>query len=208
MIFKEILKNTKKLLALCAIFLSGCMANYSTMPASEVAEAVIITDSKTEADIRYKGPAIVKEETFKLDTDTQYYRIRGWRNRKTSALRHQLKVVISNPTGRFRIYNSAIFDNGQQAQLKELRRYERCRAPGGRGGKGGFTECLHEQTLGIPLSDDALRGFSDKGFTLKISSEDGHLSHIKISSNYIQGYLKAVDQQVTLSQFNPYTSLR
>ncbi len=182
-----------KLLLFSVLFLSGCMTNYSIMLADEIAQDVIITDSKDKAEIRYKGPAIVTDETYNLITDDQYYRIRGWRNHKTGQLRHQLKVVISNPTGRFRKYKSATFDTGLQAKLSELRRYERCRAPGGRGGKSGFTECLHEQTLGIPITDETLRTLAEKGFTLQISSEDDHLSNIKVSSNYIKGYLQAVD---------------
>ena len=194
MILKGLLHCNKRLLPLLAILLSGCALNYYTMLPDEVAGAVIITDSKSEAEIRYKGPSIIKEETYKVVTDDQYYRLRGWRNRKTGTLKHQLKVIISNPTSRFRIYNSASFDNGQRAQLEELRRYERCRVPGSRAGKSGFTECLHEQTLGVLLTDEALRTYADRGFTLKISAEDGNLSHIKVPANYIQGYLQAVDR--------------
>lgn len=193
MVFNRIRWRKKALFSILAMFTSGCVSNYATMSANEITQAVNIRNIPKENQISYVGPTIIKEETLNLITDYHYYHLQSSHNLKNDVVKHLFNVRIANTTGRYRTYTSANFDNGDPAKLNELRRYERCRAPGGRGGKGAFTECFHEQTLGIPLTEDFLRAFAERGFTLQVDAKGGHKSYIKLPADYIQGYLKALE---------------
>ena len=192
-IFKKTHGVKIALYPILALFVSGCFSNYATMSANEITQAVKIKDMPKETQISYVGPTIIKEETLNLITDYHYYHLQSWRDRQTDSLRHQFTFRIANTTGRYRTYTAANFDNGQPAIMTELKKYERCRVPGSRGRKGGFTECFHEQTMGVPLTGDFLKAFADKGFTLQVAAKDGHKSYIKLSADYIQGYLNALE---------------
>ncbi len=192
MSLKMIFQGCKSLVFLMAFVISGCVINYATVSPDKVKEAVSISSITEKNMLHYVGPTVLKEETYDFTIDYNYYHLQSWRDLKTNALKHQFNVRIANTTGKYRTYTSARFDNDLQADLTELRRYERCRAPGGRGGKGGFTECFNEQTLGIALTEDFLKTHALRGFFLNVDAENGHQSRIHLTSNYIQGYLEAL----------------
>lgn len=115
--------------------------------------------------------------------DEQSVLLRGFKDKKKQTTTHQIYLVIRY-RGDWRYYTSASFVGGEQKRLTALKREVI--------GCSGRGSCTLQETLGIEISDEALRN-GNRSINVRVNSKSGFANEIVIPQNYILGYLLKSD---------------
>ena len=169
------------------VFLTGC-ASFPKTPetTSDFANRVQVSDSKFDSNIKFSGHTMSSDflnGSVLCPYDWERYFLRGWKNKKNRNLTHQLYFSIDYYDGDWRHYNSASFDNGEQADITRIDQDVSC------GSGGGICGCRYTEQVGLDLSDQFLKSKAKEGFTIRFNSKDSTNNFVNITPNYISGYL-------------------
>ena len=175
------------------IFLGGCanMTDYSRKSAVEIEKAVVVKDSDYDSHVKIFAPQLrsMKEMGLLTGYDYEYYSLRGWKDKKSGGFTNQLYITIMYKGG-WRFYQTASFEGGRQSDLTDINRdVVNCIAYETMG-----TICDYSETIGLLLSDAFLKEHETSGFTVRINSKSSHENILKVSGEYIKGYLKAISK--------------
>lgn len=185
-------------LLLMPLILLGCATkappiNYEKIPSADVTNATVIEDSDFDSIRTILAPKInrsilIRKGPFNVpgfDTfyDEQSILIRGFRDKKTKKLEHQIYITIGY-NGAWRFYSSVNFIGGEAQQVKQLKsNVIGCSSHG---------SCNLQEIIGVSISDSMLRtGQNDLQF--RLNSKIGQSDIISISRSYINGYLSKAD---------------
>jgi len=216
-------KTRKIVLYLClCLYLSGCATeekiNYWTMPAEQLAGYVKIKIKTTEFDnyVDYTMPELqiqfserplfpnpsihyIKPDSEMKSTGAsdQSFLIRGSRDKTTGKMTHQLYVTIQYcdvnyvvwgliPTdfGKRRFYRTASFKGGKVVDLMNINTEIIFPFP-----------LVFKEIVGIWLTEDFLREYSESGLTVRLNAQSGDQTFITVPPNYIQAYLKVISSK-------------
>lgn len=194
---KKLVKLT--LVSLILVSCSGKLESYSKKPPKQISKQVKVETSEFDDSVNFIAPEINSYNFLKRGGDvtamlvpmpTQTYYLRGWKNKKTSKLRHQIYYMDLDNNWRF--YQSASDSNAKKLELVKIDRDVSCRGDSTLYSVQSI--CNHWETVGISLSDSYLKSKKDSGLKVKIHAKSGEDRIIEIPSNYIKGYLSKVDE--------------
>jgi len=152
-----------------------------------VAALVSVEDTAFDKSIKFVGPpGRFEDHRPNGYVDRVAWRLRSWRDRETSALTHQLYVVIDHGDRSARHYYSASFTDRSSADALRIGYDARCF-------RGG---CRHIEDIGIPIDDARLRAAATDRLAIRLNSRAGVETFINVWGEYIRGYLAAVDSKV------------
>lgn len=184
--------------ATLSFLLLGCATSvpsidYAIASEKAVAEATIVHDSGFDVVKTVVAPELHKTIQVRkgfldipgLDSiyDEQTVLLRGFKDKTAKTTTHQIYLVIRY-RGDWRYYTSASFIGGEQKLLKALKREVI--------GCSGRGSCILQETLGIEISEDALRT-GKGGINVRVNSKSGFANEIVIPQHYIVGYLLKSD---------------
>ena len=94
-----------------ALLLTGCLSvdYYAKKSPEVIAHQVTMNDDSYKAEILYSAPTVIMSGFFEQPS----YFLRGWKDRNTGAMRHQLYVSVWEEFG-WVFYQSATFKGGHQ----------------------------------------------------------------------------------------------
>jgi hypothetical protein len=168
--------------------LGGCATSVDKQSAGEIASKVEVKDSNFDQQIAYIGPEILNFEARGLLNDHQRLRLRAWKSKPSGDLTYQLYAKIWFNTGGWRHYRTVSFPDATQSDVVRIDADVQCM------GGGGYTSCSHEETVGVPLSAAFLNANGASGFTIRLNSQSGTQSFLKVPANYVQGFLLRVSR--------------
>lgn len=187
-----------------SILLSGCLPDYTKIPSSDYARNVKVKDTKFDAHISYVAPEIRYRENYVTDVYFDYL-LRGWKDKKTGSISHQLyveihytekeyipssfkeedKIKIIQHANDWRVYRTANFENATRTHLVSIDTDVDCQL------RDIIYECDYKEMIGVPITSELLKRSTVAGFTIRLNSKSGHESFITVPANYIQGYINA-----------------
>ncbi|HKH19544.1 MAG TPA: hypothetical protein VKB53_01305 [Gammaproteobacteria bacterium] len=168
----------KLLLLIASVLLAACATPIEQQAPQSISSAVEVKDTAFDKDITYTGPVIY---TSSGDNDLQYL-LRAWKNKKTDNTGYQLYIDVSYADADWRSYESASFTSGSTVNAATIDNDVYCGAYG----------CTYYETLGIPVTAAFLNRKSVTGFNVRLNSHSGQETFVKVSPNYIQGFMQAV----------------
>jgi hypothetical protein len=119
--------------------------------------------------------------------DYQEINLRGWKDKATGKVKHQLFIVIKYSND-WRYYQSASFINGDYQELTVINtEVVKCQSYRSLG-----VLCDYRETLGLSFSDASLNSFKEEGLKIRINAKSGHENILEVPANYIKGYLQAI----------------
>lgn len=176
-------KWTAALLVACAIFAPS--AGWARPP------AVQIQDDKFSSEVTFLGPS---QDRIPFGGTFRTWRLRSWVDKTTHAVRHQLYVNIDYD-GSWRFYESAADEHAIDLKVVDIDRSVSTCSFG----------CSFTETVGVMLSDDALKAGVASGFEIKLSAHSGDTLILPISAQQIALQLVAIDTYLGV-QNSPYAA--
>jgi len=145
---------------------------------NDVYHSTIITPNPTTGEKVYQGPPI---NTMDAANTYEMYSLRSTKS-KEGAVSYELLVQLTYYS-KWRYYDAATVRNKPTSSFKVVSR------------EAGLCEqagCMFKELLAIQLSDAFIKE-NMSGFELSISSKSGLTSVLFVPSQYLKGYLKAVE---------------
>jgi hypothetical protein len=170
------------LLLLVSIGLVACNNNDKVVSAwevNDVYQATMVSSSAVAGQKTYVGPPI---NTMDANNTYEMFNLRSTQS-QTGVKTYELVVMLTYYS-QWRYYDSAVLGTSPATSFKVISR------------EAGVCEdrgCIFKELLSIELSDAFLKDRVKKGFQLTVSSKTGVNTDIFVPSQYIKGYLKAVD---------------
>ena len=170
------------LLLLVSIGLVACNNNdkvVSTWEVNDVYQATMVSSSAVAGQKTYVGPPI---NTMDEANTYEMFNLRA-EQPKQGAKTYELLAQLTY-FSQWRYYDSAVLETSPATSFKVISR------------EAGVCEdrgCIFKELLSIQLSDAFLKDRVKNGFQLTVSSKTGVNTDIFVPSQYIKGYLKAVD---------------
>ena len=168
--------------------LSGCAQNAALIPADDFAKKVAVNTSDFDTDLKYVAPKLYgfKKRGLLSAGDRMKLNLRGWKDKATGKVRHQLYIVIEYDND-WRHYQSASFLGGSNQDLTVIdREVTGCHSYSSLG-----VFCDYRETLGLSFSDTDLNAAKEEGLKIRINAKSGHENILELPANYIKGYLQA-----------------
>lgn len=169
-------------LLVITIGLTACASNDKVVGAWEINDVYnstsVTINSSTGGKI-FQGPPI---NTMDAANTYEMFSLRTEQSQQ-GAKTNQLLVTLTYFSP-WRYYESANLLNKPASTFKVVAREAGACEPQG---------CIFKELMAIELSDSFLRDHMDKGFQVTISSKTGVSSDLFVPSQYLKGYLKAVD---------------
>jgi len=157
-------------------------------PRKKCLPKVVFKNSNFDSKIKFTGPEISNTKQMGLLSGYDYekYRIRGWKDKTTGEIRHQIYIQIKY-SGGWRFYRTASFDAGNQQSLVEIdHKVVSCYKYG----------CTLKETVGVAVDADFLFKHKRRDLHIRIDSKSGHENFINIPYNYTSGYLMAISNRM------------
>ena len=164
-----------------SIGLIACRGNDKVVSAWEVNDvyhSVLVAQDPATGGKIYQGPSI---NTMDAANTYEMFSLRSLKA-KDGTISYELLVQLTY-YNKWRYYDAATVRNKPTSSFKVLSR------------EAGICEqagCMYKELLGIQLSDAFIKENID-GFELSISSKSGLTSVLFVPTQYIKGYLKAVE---------------
>lgn len=165
------------------VALAGCVSQ-PTSP-SDISAQVEVRDTKFDKSVTYVAP---QQSAGGWNTQT-YYRLRGWRNKDSGALSHQLYVNVWYNLGSWRYYESASFVGGREVSVVKIDAKPRCSAG------GGIVTCSYDEYFGVPLTTEFLEAARATGFEIQLNARLGPPVTVSVPATYVAGYLAVAGRQ-------------
>lgn len=168
-------------LIIFVITLSGCVSTPKTI--NEFANKVTVKDSNFDSSIKFDGYELfnMKDVGF-CGYDYENYSLRGWKDKKTDAVSHQLYFSVKYNRD-WRHYRSASYSDGKQSDITTISKdVTSCR-------DSYLCGCDYKEVMGVSLSDEFLKENKDTGFSIRFNSKSSHENIITVPQEYIKGYL-------------------
>lgn len=172
---------------LLAAALIGCASKapldpgYLARSAADVTAATRVTDSEFDLNRTYVSPAVTMRDSAEglKYFDRQTVVLRGFKDKKTGVLTHQVYIEMTYFGQGWRFYNSVSLPGiGARPVTLISRKVDSC---------SGHA-CNYREILGIDMTTEAL--LSDKdGLRLRMNSANGEGDVIALPRQYIEGYL-------------------
>lgn len=166
---------------LLTLTLAGCATPSRALQTSEVAAAVQVRDSRFDAAVEYIGPLVTTHTARGITPDHETWRLRGWRDKATGAMRHQLYVSVWHQDRHARGYVLASFEDGSQASTVYIGYDPNC--------SGRTFSCAHSETVGVSLTTQQLDAARLGGLAVRLSSRTGPQTVISVPASYVNGYM-------------------
>lgn len=149
------------------------------------APEVQVTTDQFSKDVTFLGPQQIINP---FGGTIRSYRLRSWVNKETKAVEHQLYVEISY-IGSWRWYSTAADDTAQDLPVTRI----------GSNVSSCSFGCSLSETVGVALSDEALRRRAASGMQIKISARSGDGLIIDLPAPQIGLQLTAIDRYLGVS---------
>ncbi|MDA8905399.1 hypothetical protein N9I58_02945 [Candidatus Thioglobus sp.] len=157
---------------------------------SKYAESVKVINSDSEA--KFEGLQMSKSNRVgMLDVyDYQDYFLKGFKDKNTGLIRHQLYLALKYTWNQRKNYSSATLcdkwqgcKNEEKLDITLISSSASACTP---------TDCDYTEIIELNLSDDFLRKNMEDGFSISLNSKKSK-TKITIASDYIKGYLKVAN---------------
>lgn len=170
----------KLLLLIGSTLLAACATPIQQQAPQNISSAVKVKNTAFDKDITYTGPPVTASTS---DHDLQYL-LRAWKSKGTGKAAYQLYVDLSYGGVDWRSYESASFANGSTVNALVIDSDVQC----------GPYGCTYYETVGISVPKALLDRKSVTGFTVRLNSQSGFENFVKVSPNYIAGFMAVVTQ--------------
>jgi hypothetical protein len=170
-------------LALLVLLLAACstarVSDYGRATSAQVTQAVRVHDAGFDSYIQYEGPGVRRDLPGggELAWD-----LRGWRDRKTGADRHELRVDLVYGSLEWRHYGAYALDAATQPLKSIDRSVEACATQ---------ELCRYREIFAVPLSTTVLRERYAGGLSVRMTTPKGDSIDLRVPVAYLQGYLLA-----------------
>lgn len=170
------------LLITIALGISACANNdkkISSWEVNDVYQSTIVTPNPATGGKTFTGPSI---NTMDEANTYEMFNLRTAESQQ-GVKTYEIQVHLTY-FNQVRDYNSASLIGGPASNFKVISK------------EAGLCEsrgCMFKELLSIKVTDAFLKQNLKNGFELKIGSKAGITTVVYIPSQYIQGYLKAVD---------------
>lgn len=111
------------------------------------------------------------------------YRLRGYKDKATHAISHELYVHIWYNDGGLRDFVTATLTGNKEQAVTKI---------GNQPAYIGRRFGAHEEWIGIPLDDAWLNSNRGSGFAVRLKSKSGHEIFIRVPASYVTAYLDSV----------------
>jgi hypothetical protein len=157
---------------------------------SKYAESVRVLNDDSQ--IRFEGVQIseVKRVGMLDEFDYQDYFLKGFKDKNTGLIQHQLYLKLTYTWKQLKNYSSASFcdkwqgcENEDQVDLTLISSSASSCSP---------SSCNYTEIMELNLSDNFLRDNMEDGFSISFNSKKSS-NIIIIASDYLRGYLKAAN---------------
>lgn len=113
------------------------------------------------------------------------YRLRGYKDKATKILSHELYVRIWYNEGGLRDFVTATVNGSRELAVTKI---------GNQPAYVGRRFGAHEEWIGIPLDDAWLNSTQSSGFDVRLKAQSGHEIFLKVSAAYVAAYLDSVSK--------------
>lgn len=111
------------------------------------------------------------------------YRLRGYKDKATKIISHELYVRIWYNEGGLRDFVTATVDGNRELAVTKI---------GNQPAYVGRRFGAHEEWLGIPLDDAWLNSTQSSGFDVRLKAQSGHEIFLRVPAAYVTAYLDSV----------------
>jgi hypothetical protein len=193
---KPILTAASVAILLLTTSCAGTPDQYKKRTSESVAKEVEIKTSEFDKTINIEGPRIwddigVSATSGFIVMPRRIMKLRGWIDKKTNKSDHQLYISQSYDdltNSSWANFSAATDDKAKEFSLKKVDYDANCKS----NSLSYQIDCSRSEDVAIDITEPYLKSRKDSGLKFKIHGQGGTDVIVEVPSNYVNGYLLAI----------------